>query len=132
MEEATDVSTSIEIESISDTTVRIGNLVVMRWDLGKDMRSNDLQTKKNQMEWVAAQKACAALGNGWRLPTIKELDLLYHNKDEIGGFNWNSYWSSSLSDFESDAWSQNFIEGVQSEANIINELYVRAVRTIYD
>ncbi|MBT6745358.1 MAG: DUF1566 domain-containing protein [Flavobacteriales bacterium] len=109
-----------EINITSDTTVRIASLEVMDWDLG------------NKMEWEPAQKACAALGIGWRLPTINELNLLYNYKDEIGGFNLNNYWSSSLLEHENDAWSQSFLEGVQSEANIINEFYVRPVRSIND
>lgn len=109
-----------ELNITSDTTVRIASLEVMDWDLG------------NQMEWGPAQKACAALGNGWRLPTINELNLLYNYKDEIGGFNLNNYWSSSLLEHENDAWSQSFLEGVQSEANIINEFFVRPVRSIDD
>ena len=40
-------------------------------------------------------KACAALGGGWRLPTKDELNILYENKDKIGGFASNNYWSST-------------------------------------
>ena len=40
----------------------------------------------NQMSWYDAKKACADLGNGWRLPTKDEVILIYENKDKIGGF----------------------------------------------
>ena len=32
---------------------------------------------------------------GWRMPTTDELDVLYRNKDKIGGFSPRFYWSSS-------------------------------------
>ena len=45
------------------------------------------------MEWDDAMKACADLGDGWRLPTKDELNTLYQNKDKIGGFANSGYWS---------------------------------------
>ena len=33
------------------------------------------------MNWHDANKACNALGKGWRLPTKDELNTLYQNKD---------------------------------------------------
>jgi hypothetical protein len=45
--------------------------------------------------WEEAKKACKALGDGWRLPTKEELDLIFQNKDKIGGFAVDSYWSLS-------------------------------------
>ncbi len=68
--------------SSSYSTVKIGNLEVMTKDLG-------------EMNWDEAMKACAALGDGWRLPTKEELNVLYQNKDKIGGFDNNYYWSST-------------------------------------
>ncbi len=32
---------------------------------------------------------------GWRMPTADELNVLYQNKDKIGGFSTRWYWSSS-------------------------------------
>lgn len=32
---------------------------------------------------------------GWRMPTADELNVLYQNKDKIGGFSPRWYWSSS-------------------------------------
>jgi hypothetical protein len=65
--------TSNESES-AIPIVKIGNLEVMTEDLG-------------EMYWDEAMKACADLGEGWRLPTEDELNVLYENKDEIGGFD---------------------------------------------
>jgi hypothetical protein len=36
-----------------------------------------------------------ALGPGWRLPTIEELQLLYKQKETVGGFNGDFHWSST-------------------------------------
>ena len=50
------------------------------------------------MDWNDAKKACESLGNGWRLPTLAELKILYRNKDKIGGFVGSdtfAYWSST-------------------------------------
>lgn len=42
--------------------------------------------------------------NGWRLPSIEELKVLYSNKDVIGGFSSGIYWSSSVEDLH---WMPN-------------------------
>ncbi len=36
------------------------------------------------MNWDDAKEACENLGDGWRLPTKDELNILYKNKDKIG------------------------------------------------
>ena len=96
------------------STVKIGNLEVMTEDLGR-------------MSWDDAKKACADLGDGWRLPTKDELNVLYENKDEIGGFANNSYWSSTeLGNL--NAWLQIFNDGYQSSYN--KNLYPYSVRSV--
>ena len=96
------------------STVKIGNLEVMTEDLG-------------WMYWDRAMKACADLGDGWRLPTKEEFNVLYENKDEIGGFANNYYWSSTEGD-NLDAWGQNFLDGLQFPSFKDYFSYVRAVR----
>ena len=61
----------------------------------------------NRMNWDDAKKACSNLGDGWRLPTKDELNILFQNKWAIGGFVNNEYWSSTEGDFDS-AWLQYF------------------------
>jgi len=73
---------TISNSSSNNSSVKIGNLEVMTKDLG-------------EMNWDDAMKACASLGDGWRLPTKDELNILYQNKDKIGGFDNNYYWSST-------------------------------------
>ena len=55
------------------------------------------------MTYLDAEKAVAKLGDGWRIPSMEELRLMYKNKDSIGGFITESsgsdspawYWSST-------------------------------------
>ena len=69
-----------------------------------------------EMSWGDAKAACAKLGEGWRLPTKNELNLLYQNKDKIGGFANFIFWSSTEYD-DRNAWGQDFRDGLQSVSN---------------
>ena len=90
----------------------------------------------NTMNWEDAKKACENLGRGWRLPTKEELNTLYLNKDKIGGFANNKYWSSSSTEGDHNgAWLQTFNNGFQTFLNGVQQYYykgfkdnVRAVR----
>ena len=79
------------------------------------------------MNWHKAKIACKNLGTGWRLPTKDELNMLYKNKEEIGGFAINFYWSSTELD-NYLAWRQDFNFGNQYGFNKNFTYYVRAVR----
>ena len=97
------------------SSIKIGNLEVMTVDLG-------------MMNWEDAKKACADLGDGWRLPTKDELNILYENKNKIGGFAFDYYWSSTEVGDDS-AWRQDFFDGFQSFGyKNYSNFYVRAVR----
>lgn len=64
----------------------------------------------------------------WYLPSKYELNLLYQQKDVIGGFSAFAYWSSTESD-NVFAWFQSFFNGNQSTNGKIGTFYVRAIRT---
>ena len=113
-ESAASNESTVNVNGREVSTVKIGNLEVMTEDLG-------------EMNWDAAIKACAVLGDGWRLPTKNELNVLKENKDEIGSFANNYYWSSTEVG-RNDAWKQGFPSGNQTDANKSNWNYVRAVR----
>lgn len=82
------------------------------------------------LNWFKAADFCKNLGEGWRLPTKEELNLLYLHKDKIGGFVEASYWSSTEASAY-DAWRQNFINGNQfNDGKNGTSYYVRAVRSI--
>ena len=57
-----------------------------------EVYANDFPEKMN---WDDAAKACNNLGEGWRLPTKEELNKLFKEKDNIGGFESEFYWSST-------------------------------------
>ena len=83
--------------------ITIGNLLVAQNDF------------PDQIDWEEANKACRALGKGWRLPTNNELNFLYENREKIGGFSRNTYWSLTGDDYrKSVCWFQSFAYGNQS------------------
>jgi len=65
--------------------------------------------------------------NDWRLPTKDELNLIYKQKESIGGFSIYSYWSSTEVD-NTLAWEQNFSYGIQAYNYKDSTANVRAVR----
>ena len=106
------------------------NLTITKHILLEDRKSiNGLEVSLDlgRMNWHEAKIACKKLGTGWRLPTKDELNMLYENKEEIGGFANLTYWSSSEYD-NFNAWSQYFSLGLQFCPTKVNYNYVRAVR----
>jgi hypothetical protein len=79
--------------------------------------------------WENAKILCAALGDGWRLPTKKELNDIYHNKNKISGLTNEIYWSSTYNNDLYSGWEQNFKDGKQSTSFVDSKFSVRAVRT---
>jgi hypothetical protein len=97
-------------------SIKIGNLEVALTDLGR-------------FTWLDASEECAKLGDGWRLPTKDELNVLYQNKDKIGGFEIGYYWSSTEYN-DNDACNQFFSGGEQSYGPKGYNNPVRAVRSL--
>jgi len=121
---------AINSASIIGKPISIGNLQIAQFDFPE------------RLNFDAAVKACAELGKGWRLPTKKELNELYRNKEKIGGFQTKSirgfigaaYFSSTFDD-DGSSWVQFFTDGTQySGLNNTSmeyaECFVRAVKTI--
>ena len=95
--------------------IKIGSIEVAQYDFPV------------KMNWEDAKKACEALGDGWKLPSKDELNILYQNSYEIGGFATDLYWSST--EFGNDlAWYQGFTIGSQEMYGKTNTFYVRAIR----
>ena len=90
---------------------------------------NGLEVSDNLgiMSWDEAKIACKKLGPGWRLPTKDELNMLYKNKEEVGGFANYFYWSSTEGGFNY-AWEQGFYGGNQGNNGKNGSGYARAVR----
>ncbi len=81
----------------------------------------------NRLKWNDAQAAISAYGAEWRLPTKDELNLLYQQKDVVGGFTNDFYWNAT--EYGSGhAWYQYFINGIQMYSKKEFALRVRAVR----
>ena len=88
-----------------------------------------------RMDWNEAKKACAELGEGWRLPTKEEIITLNKNRESLGYFANTFYWSS----FEYDDKLAFFLYLGSGKDPTLNKDYVynkihkyniRAVRTI--
>ncbi|MDB4090911.1 DUF1566 domain-containing protein [Crocinitomicaceae bacterium] len=110
---------TLSLISFGQTSVKIGGLEVKTKDSGNEKK----------MHLAEAEKACAALGKDWRLPTKEELNFLYENMDEIGGFTNDYYWSGTYFPPQ-DAWVQSFSRGAQyhQDGKYSDPNYVRAVR----
>ena len=102
--------------NIIGTPITIGNLEVAQYSFPQ------------KIDWVTANLLGSQLGNGWRLPTKDELNILFLNKAKIGGFADDYYWSSTEFSTSWSAWSQLFIDGIQYSSNKNFKNYVRAVR----
>ena len=100
-----------------------------------------------QMTHYYAEKCCSEMVIGkyddWRLPTLEELKTMYNNRNIIGGFKQDIYWSSTKNkddpnfDIENSAWREGYIgiDFSNGEINYSNPYAeftnrVRAVRNI--
>lgn len=63
----------------------------------------------------------------WYLPSRHELNLLYLQKNVVGGFVDDVYWSSTESGLN-NAWDQDFSTGTMFEATKHFTNYIRAIR----
>jgi hypothetical protein len=85
--------------------------------------------EKGSFNWKEAKSLCESYGEGWRLPTKDELKCLYTNKDNVGGFLRDWYWSSDrVGQF--NIWVQSFSNGKQFGYSNSNSAKVRCVRSI--
>jgi len=98
-------------------------LVVAMQDQGVSSwyQANDLLSDANNHDVNGAKFM------DWRLPTKRELNLVYNQKLNIGGFSPNAYWSSTESNYGS-ARLQVFNNGLQTTGNKFTNYYVRSVR----
>lgn len=101
--------------------------------IGTPIKIGEIEIAQNdfaiQMDWNMAMRLCNELGDGWRLPTKNELNLLFKNKDTIGGFTRLDYWSSTEGQDKELAWFQNFFKGKNATLKKFN-CKVRAVKSI--
>jgi formylglycine-generating enzyme required for sulfatase activity len=98
--------------------------------IGFEVAQNDFP---NELNWYDARKACDSLGNGWRLPTIQELNILFENKDEIGKFKGTFYWSSTEASYMNNdydgAYGKILYKGGEGVGKKTQLNHVRAIRS---
>lgn len=88
------------------------------------------------MPWAEAMQHAAALGDGWRLPTIHELFALvdparFNPATTLPGMRADWYWSSSSSSCAASAfyaWFVYFSSGYVNYSDKTNTFCVRCVR----
>ena len=99
-----------------------------------------LSTASATMNWTTAFTRCKNLnyngGTGWRLPTQRELQLLYIFNTAFdsffgtSGFNSNTYWSATENS-ETNVRIVNFGNGGQTSVSLkTNSNYARCVREL--
>ena len=97
-------------------------------EIGLEVMTEDL----GEMDWYEATKACADLGDGWRLPTMDELHALsnhYWSDDDTGSFRVEFYWSSTEKEND-DVYVYEFGREREGWAGKETSLkYVRAIRS---
>ena len=91
-----------------------------------EVARHDFSDEMNRQE---ASEACESLGEGWRLPSKEELNILYQNKKKIGGFAKEIYWSSSEHTKADSGWAYNFANGHEFYNYKVLTYKVRAVRS---
>jgi len=106
--------------------ITIGKLDIMKTDLGF-------------FDSKQAEIACKKLGDGWRLPTEAELNVIFEQNEKLGTFKTNYYLGLG---YEPDAYNENedvkmflrisIINGevviLQSDQELFSQYGVRAVR----
>ncbi len=95
------------------------------------------QDQSSTSDWYGAQDDITnpvnhdALGKeytDWRLPTKRELSLLYTEKDAVGGFGTGNYWCSTELDYTT-AWFHNLDTDSRSTIGKNNLFSVRSIRS---
>lgn len=92
-----------------------------------EVADNDMPSLFN---WNNAVMACKELGDGWRLPDTRELELMYQQlfKEGTGNFKDDVYWSSSEVDYSTSHAVGFFHGGLVLDLLKFTPTYVRAVR----
>ncbi|CAB4175182.1 Protein of unknown function DUF1566 [uncultured Caudovirales phage] len=99
--------------------ILIDNIEVWPRDLGK-------------MTFDEANKACASLGPGWRLPTIEEFNtILWPVREELPDIGrYVHYWSSIQATSFHGVWLFTFAFKHTNTTNVYDKNHVRPVRDL--
>tara|TARA_B100000795_G_scaffold21358_1_gene14235 strand:+ start:54 stop:458 length:405 start_codon:yes stop_codon:yes gene_type:complete len=110
-------TTIVYMDGREVSTIKIDNLEVTE-DLGG-------------MDWDKAKKAIESLGNGWRLPTKDELNVLYENREKLGSVPNAFYWGSTEHS-TNYVWGKNFYKNENWEIYLNTESGSYPVRAVRD
>ena len=83
-------------------------------------------TEESKMYRNAAVEACACKGDGWRLPTLGELQIMYSHKYEMD-FAEGTYWTGEKVRGKFEFYALNFKNGNIRKADYDNLFFVRCV-----
>ncbi len=94
-----------------------------------EIASADLDS---EYSWNYASEKCKQIGDGWRLPNLDELKLIFKKRKEIGGLKKNEkYWTSDIHVERTTAFEIYFnFQGFQDVSPLHSKLNVRAVKSI--
>lgn len=81
----------------------------------------------SRMPWDVAKSACACKGDGWRLPTIGELQIIYGYKDMFGNFSREYYWAYDQKMYSGRFYNLNFKNGRISDEEVDEDNKVRCI-----
>lgn len=85
------------------------------------------KTLKRSYTGYELEKRSFKFKKGWRVPTIKELDMLYEKEPKSHTHDW--YWTSTPFACSGDyAWIINFYDGVDGYGYRSDSYFVRLVR----
>jgi Protein of unknown function (DUF1566)/AAA ATPase domain len=129
-------------EELSKTLIgaKYNGGVVFYWNdkTGKSGLIAAEQDLDSKYSWQDAIDSCKSLKlNGfgdWRLPNLSELDLLYANRNVVGGFEnegQSLYWSSQDND-EGNAFILSFKKGFHDIFSKVLTNHVRVIRSFGD
>jgi hypothetical protein len=120
-----DLSTGIQWNNGTNTTTN-----AMRDGIGAGMYNTEGIIVNQGAGYYAATICASYQGGGygdWYLPSKYELNLLYLQKDVVGGFTFAYYWSSTEYN-NNGAWIQYFNNGAQGLFDKGYGEYMRAIR----
>lgn len=117
----------------------VTGLIWQRCSVGQTWNGTTCTGTATTHTWQQALNVAKNLGNGYRLPNIKELNSLVERQCYYPAINTTifpntingEYWSSSalLNDYSYSTWFINFRDGYNTNASRTYEFYVRAVRS---
>ena len=120
----------IDLPNVPNVPYNGGNPSGLGAEIGDGF--NNTNNILNDCPTAPAALAARSLGLDWFLPSAKELNQMYVNRETLEGVSGftafsNSYWSSTEYN-SSVAWSQSFDNGNQNASNKGYAYDVRAVR----